>query len=166
MKLSGWDFIDHMLNDCDDILKVRSIVSSELDFVNQRILHKSVLYSLLNLGELMKTFTQQEKESVPQIPWTAIIGFRDRAAHGYHNLRLSTAYDVMVNHIPALRDILQQQKEQGKLKRIIPCRNCGKEGIVSRRNERCIINCPCGRTFIGEAEDTQSEVIRKWNQRN
>ena len=110
MKLEGWDFNDHMIEDCTDILDALKITPDFSSFITNRIIHKSVTYSLLNLGELMKTFSEKDREACPNIPWKRIIGFRDRAAHGYHSLNIDIIWDISQNHIKPLLDILNQQK--------------------------------------------------------
>ena len=111
MRSSGWDYLEHMIEDCEDILEALRMVSDENDFVTNRFVHKSVLYSLLNLGELMKSFTKSERDLVPQIPWKNIIGFRDRAAHGYHHLNLPIVWSIINTHIGPLLLELQKQKQ-------------------------------------------------------
>ena len=110
MKVSGWNFLDHMIEDCEDILEiVRETVDYDV-FVTQRNKHKAVLYSLLNIGELMKTFSEQEQLMQPDIPWKRIIGFRDRAAHGYHALNLNIVWEIATLHIAPLLELLKLQK--------------------------------------------------------
>ena len=110
MKLSGWAFVDYMIEDCTDILEAIKSTPDKSSFVSNRIIHKSVTYSLLNLGELMKTFSDKEKSACPEIPWKNIIGFRDRAAHGYHTLDLDIIWEIAQEHIGPVLAALKQQK--------------------------------------------------------
>ena len=110
MKASGWDFIDHMIEDCEDILTAQKETPDKTAFITNRIIHKSVTYSLLNLGELMKSFNDAERESFPQIPWKRIIGFRDRTAHGYHSLNLDIVWEITQTLISPLLEVLKEQK--------------------------------------------------------
>ena len=45
--------------------------------------------SLINIGELSKSFTEEYLALMPQIPWKAIRGFRNIASH-----RLRSTVDV------------------------------------------------------------------------
>jgi uncharacterized protein with HEPN domain len=112
MKLNAWDFLDHMIEDCEDILEAVKSIPDEDAFYSNRIINKSVTYSLLNLGELMKSFSDKDRESLAEIPWKNIIGFRDRAAHGYHALDLGIIWNITQNHISPLLDILKQESEK------------------------------------------------------
>ena len=113
MRLKGWDFLEHMIEDCEDILAAVQNIDED-KFIQHRNTHKAVLYSLLNLGELMKTFTEADKQERPAIPWKHIIGFRNRASHGYHELNLNIVWDIATNHIAHLLNELQQQKLNSK----------------------------------------------------
>jgi uncharacterized protein with HEPN domain len=109
MRRSGWDYLEHMMEDCIDINAAVGMVGTVAEFKQNRILHKSVIYSLLNLGELCKTLTDVEKAAYPHIPWNRIIGFRNRSSHGYHHLDLDIVYEIATVYIPKLIDVLQQQ---------------------------------------------------------
>ena len=112
MRLEGWDFNDHMIADCVDILEALNSTPDYTAFKENRLVHKAVTYSLLNLGELMKTFSENERNNHPDIPWRRIIGFRDRAAHGYHNLDLEIIWELSQTLISPMLDILNQQKAE------------------------------------------------------
>ena len=110
MRLEGWDFNDHMIADCTDILEALKSTPDYASFKENRVVHKAVTYSLLNLGELMKTFSESERNNHPDIPWKRIIGFRDKVAHGYHNLDLEIIWEMAQALISPMLDILIQQK--------------------------------------------------------
>ena len=101
--------MEHMIEDCTDIIEAIKLINNVDEFKQNRIIHKAVIYSLLNLGELCKTLSESEKEMHPQIPWNRIIGFRNRSSHGYHHLDLDIVYEIATKYIPALYDALQKQ---------------------------------------------------------
>ena len=109
MRHSGWDYIEHMIEDCADIIEAIKLVNSVDEFKQNRIIHKAVIYSLLNLGELCKTLSESEKEMHPQIPWNRIIGLRNRSSHGYHHLDLDIVYEIATMYIPAVYEALMEQ---------------------------------------------------------
>ena len=106
MKRSDRDYIDHMIDDCTDINTALTMVDSVDDFKQNRIVHKAVIYSLLNLGELCKKLTELEKDAYPHIPWNRIISFRNRSSHGYHHLDLDIVYEIATKYIPDLLNAL------------------------------------------------------------
>ena len=120
MKYSGWDYLEHMIEDCDDINAALKMVSSVAEFSNNRIIHKSVIYSLLNLGELCKNLSESDKKTYPHIPWSSIIGFRNRSSHGYHLLDLDIVYEIATNDIPDIYKVLIERRELAQDKENLP----------------------------------------------
>ncbi|MBQ3423997.1 MAG: DUF86 domain-containing protein [Clostridia bacterium] len=51
------------------------------DLLEDRMCQKAIVMSLVNLGELSKSFTESYLLSMPEIPWKAIRGFRNIAVH-------------------------------------------------------------------------------------
>ena len=109
MKHNGWAYIEHMIEDCMDIANAIKTINSVDEFKQNRIVHKAVIYSILNLGELCKALSESDKEMHPQVPWNRIIGFRNRSSHGYHHLDLDIVYEIATMYIPIVYEALQQQ---------------------------------------------------------
>lgn len=49
-------------------------------------------------------------KKAPQTPWKNIMGLRDHIAHGYFNLDAEIIFDVAINEIPKLRNVVEQLK--------------------------------------------------------
>ena len=111
MHANAWDFISHMIEDCEDIVNITQSKNFK-QFANDRGLQKIVIYSLLNLGELMKNFSETEKADLSNIPWKSIIKFRNVAAHGYHNLQLPLVWSIATKRIPPLLIELQKKSDE------------------------------------------------------
>ncbi|MCL2016602.1 MAG: DUF86 domain-containing protein [Defluviitaleaceae bacterium] len=109
MKVDGWGYIEHMIRDCEDIVEVLEEVIDYDTFVARRVLHKSIIYSLLNLGEKMKKISEEDRLQAPNIPWKSVIQLRNIAAHGYDNLDLRIVWKIASN-VPAILLYLQQQQ--------------------------------------------------------
>ena len=43
-----------------------------------------------------------ERETYPQIPWTLIVGMRQKLVHEYHNVDLKLLWDTIENDLPQL----------------------------------------------------------------
>ncbi|MCL1995743.1 MAG: DUF86 domain-containing protein [Defluviitaleaceae bacterium] len=115
MSENSFGLLEHMIEDCEDILVIKNQFSSYAEFESNRPLHKSIIYSLLDLGELMKSFSKEERQNNPQIPWKHIIGFRDRASHGYQLLNLRIVWDIVELYIEPLLEELRQLRINIKL---------------------------------------------------
>ena len=60
---------------------------------------KAVVMSLINIGELSKAFTEDYLAAMPEIPWKAIRGFRNIAAHQYGIIDFDDVYKTITEDI-------------------------------------------------------------------
>ena len=60
--------------------------------------------TVINIGELVKNLSEETRAAYPHIPWKAIAGFRDIAAHKYQTLRMEDVYETAATDFPALRE--------------------------------------------------------------
>ena len=72
-------------------------------FRQNEMLMRAVSMTVINIGELVKSLSEGTRLSNPQIPWKAIAGFRDIAAHKYQTLRMEDVYETVVTDFPALK---------------------------------------------------------------
>ena len=71
-----------------------------------RMYQKAIVMSLINIGELSKSFTQDYLDSIPQIPWKAIRGFRNIAAHQYEIIDFDDVQKTIREDLPVLKSAL------------------------------------------------------------
>ena len=72
-------------------------------FRGSEMLMRAVGMTVINIGELVKNLTEETRLASPQIPWKAIAGFRDIAAHKYQTLRMEDVFETVVTDFPALK---------------------------------------------------------------
>ena len=113
MKYSGWDYLEHMLLTCEELELCMSGISSVDEFEKSVVVRRAVTMCLLDLGELITSVGEKEKALFPSDSWHKIVGFRNRAAHGYHSLDFSIVYELATRRVPKLYDFLKKYKEQG-----------------------------------------------------
>jgi len=94
-----------ILNEISDIESFVSAMTRD-EFSNSKIAQKAVIMSLINIGELSKAFSEEYIESTKQIPWKAIRGMRNIAAHHYEAIRISNVWLTICEDIPALKKTL------------------------------------------------------------
>lgn len=58
------------------------------EFLEDEKLKRAVCMTVINIGELIKNITECTRKEYPYIPWKAIAGMRDIAAHKYQTLRM------------------------------------------------------------------------------
>lgn len=92
----------------DEIADIESFIvgRSAEDILNDRMCQKAIVMSLINLGELSKSFTENYLASMPEIPWKAIRGFRNIAAHHYGIIDFADVYKTVTEDIPFLKKTL------------------------------------------------------------
>lgn len=78
------------------------------EFKNDEKLKRAVSMTVINIGELIKNITDDTRKEYPHIPWKAIAGMRDIAAHKYQTLRMEDVYNTVFADFPVLRDQLSE----------------------------------------------------------
>ena len=72
-------------------------------FKENEMLMRAVGMTIINIGELVKNLTEEMRLAYPRIPWKAIAGFRDIAAHKYQTLHMEDVYETIVQDFPPLK---------------------------------------------------------------
>jgi len=87
----------HML---DAALEIRQYVREDL---NQ---DRKLVYSLVRLfeitGEAANQVSEELREEIPEIPWSVIIGMRNRLIHAYFSINLDVVWITSKDDIPSL----------------------------------------------------------------
>ncbi len=93
-----------------EITFLRSISADYTEdmFLKDEKAMRSVSMTLINIGELVKSLTEEFKNSHNHIHWRAIAGMRDIAAHKYQTLRMEDVWFTINNDIPELKKELQK----------------------------------------------------------
>lgn len=73
------------------------------EFLTDEKLKRAVGMTVINIGELVKNVTQETRKEFPRIPWRAIAGMRDMAAHKYQTLRMEDVFQTASCDFPALK---------------------------------------------------------------
>lgn len=61
---------------------------------------RAISMTLINIGELVKNLTPDLKDKHPEIPWRAIAGMRDEAAHRYQTMRKEDVFSTCTDDLP------------------------------------------------------------------
>ena len=78
------------------------------EFLADEKLKRAVSMTVINIGELVKNVTDGTRKEYPQIPWKAIAGMRDIAAHKYQTLRMEDVYHTVCSDFPELKNQLKE----------------------------------------------------------
>lgn len=70
------------------------------DFEENEQLKRAICMTVINVGELVKNLTEDCRKTYNTLPWRAIAGFRDIAAHKYQTLRMADVYETVKKEFP------------------------------------------------------------------
>ena len=73
------------------------------DFLSDEKLKRACAMTVINIGELVKNITDETRIKYNHIPWKAIAGMRDIAAHAYQTLRMEDVYNTIITDLPELK---------------------------------------------------------------
>ncbi len=63
--------------------------------------------TVINIGELVKNISEETRIAYKDIPWKAISGMRDIAAHKYQTLRMDDVYNTVTMDFPELKSQIE-----------------------------------------------------------
>lgn len=81
-----------------------------IGFDDNEMLKRAVCMTVINIGELVKSITDETRAEYKQVPWKEIAGFRDIAAHKYGTLSMESVYQTVMVDFPTLKEQLQKIK--------------------------------------------------------
>ncbi len=107
-----------------DILRLRDILASIADIesfgvvdVTQRKELFASAYAIAVIGEAANNISTALQHQHPEVPWAQMIGMRHRIIHGYGKLNVERLREVIVTHLPVLKDqisnVLSQLESMG-----------------------------------------------------
>jgi len=73
------------------------------EFLKNEMLKRAIGMTVINIGELTKNISQETRMKFPSVPWKAISGMRDLAAHKYQTLRMEDVYQTAKVDFPQLK---------------------------------------------------------------
>lgn len=95
------------------LLKITSEIDVALDMIKNisfeqfdenEMLKRAVCMTVINIGELVKSLSEELRLSHTNIPWKSIAGFRDIAAHKYQTLHMQDVYLTVTSDFPQLKN--------------------------------------------------------------
>ncbi|MDR1703572.1 MAG: DUF86 domain-containing protein [Clostridiales bacterium] len=98
-----------MMDDVLDILRFVEEINNFDDFIANKLYHKAIVMSILNIGELVKHLPPEFKATHDTIDWKRIAGMRNYMAHEYNMINNDMLWETVMNSIPKLADFLQEQ---------------------------------------------------------
>jgi uncharacterized protein with HEPN domain len=106
--------VKKILAEIDEIFKFTEGVTEE-DFLKDTMVQKAVVMTLINIGELSKSFSDEFVASKRSVPWKEMQAMRNVAAHRYEAVKMQRVWDTIQNSIAELKRelLLEQKPDQG-----------------------------------------------------
>ena len=76
------------------------------NFLQDEMQKRAVSMTVINIGELIKNVSEEMRLSHREVPWKAVAGMRDLAAHKYQTLRMEDVYSTVKTDFPELRRMI------------------------------------------------------------
>lgn len=95
-------FLKHILEEIDFVLAATSGKTLS-DVQEDGMLQRACARSIEIIGEAAKNISSSLKKTHPQIPWKQLSGMRNKLIHQYFGINWVIVWDVIENHLPALR---------------------------------------------------------------
>ena len=96
-----------ILNEIRDIRQFTEAMSRE-EYLQDLRTQKAVLMTLINIGELCGSYSEQFVKEYAQIPWKEIRAMRNIAAHRYEIVDQRDVWETITADIPELQEILEK----------------------------------------------------------
>jgi uncharacterized protein with HEPN domain len=77
-------------------------------FMASKLHQDAVIRELEVLGEAARRVSEQARAGSPEIPWSQIVGLRNRLIHEYFRVRLGLVWEVVTTELPPLIERLEE----------------------------------------------------------
>lgn len=114
MRTSDKDLhlIKHIVMYCERIKAAINQIESLDNLLGSPFYQDALSMPMLQIGELVRSMTDDTKEKYNHIPWKQIRALRNALVHSYGEIDWDRIWDTAINDIPNLKkDCLQIQKQ-------------------------------------------------------
>jgi len=77
------------------------------EFIADSMLVEACVFNLSQMGELVRLYVKELRESHPSIPWHSMYNLRNRIVHDYDGIDFYMIWDIIVQDLPALKEKLE-----------------------------------------------------------
>ena len=97
----------HMLDAAREAIAFGTGRTSD-DLARDRVLTLALVKCIEIIGEAAAKVTAETRSSMPRIPWSDIIGMRNRLIHAYFDVDVNRVSDTIANDLPPLIALLEK----------------------------------------------------------
>lgn len=107
MYPSQLEFLRHILDECQYILRVTAGKSSQETFSDETLC-RAIVRSLEIIGEAAKRLDDDFRLKYPQIEWKKMAATRDVMIHDYFGIDYDIVWSIVKDKLPDLEHYLQE----------------------------------------------------------
>jgi uncharacterized protein with HEPN domain len=116
MKKDDTVYLRHIMDALELIRRYLAGISYD-QFLQSHLLQDGVVRQLEIIGEAARNISDTFKSAHAELPWSKMVGVRNRLIHAYFEVNLPIVWDTVQMDIPSLRQqverILEQIEERG-----------------------------------------------------
>ena len=102
--------LEHVIRYCSQIDEtVLRFGNDGKVFASDTVYQNAVALCLLQIGELAGHLSESYRDAHPDIPWRQIKALRNIIAHNYGSVDAETAWEIVQEDIPALRQHCEKE---------------------------------------------------------
>ena len=98
-------YLEHIL-ECLDAIREHVAGGREM-FLADRKTRKATIRELQELAESSQRISPALKDSHPEVPWTAVSGFRNVLVHDYLGLSFARIWEIIERDLPSFRTTVE-----------------------------------------------------------
>jgi uncharacterized protein with HEPN domain len=89
----------------DAIAQIQSYLDEKSfqEFIANKMAQDAVVRQLEIIGEASRNLSEDFCKLHPEVPWSQIVGMRNRMAHDYLNVDMEIVWDIVTHDLPALK---------------------------------------------------------------
>jgi len=89
----------------DAIAQIQSYLDQKSfqEFIANKMAQDAVVRRLEIIGEASRNLSEDFCNLHPEVPWSQIVGMRNRMAHDYLNVDMEIVWDIVTHDLPALK---------------------------------------------------------------
>ena len=106
--MSSDDALLHFIEECLDLLDEYSAGGADA-FLAEHLVQDAVVRRMEILADAAGRLSDELKERHPEIPWRAIVGFRNVVAHAYMSVAMERVWEYLTADLPALRALVGEE---------------------------------------------------------
>jgi uncharacterized protein with HEPN domain len=89
----------------DAIAQIQSYLDEKSfeEFIANKMVQDAVVRQLEIIGEASRSLSEDFCRFHPEVPWSQIVGMRNRIAHDYLNVDMEIVWDIVSHDLPTLK---------------------------------------------------------------